>query len=61
MKKVFVVLLSLFITVSFTAFGDEESSLSAGLEFGIADVSNDERMPYLMPMIIYEQSFLIGS
>jgi len=58
MKKVYVVLLSLFMTVSFTAFGDEESGLSAGLEFGIADVSNDERMPYLMPMIIYEQSFL---
>jgi len=57
MKKVFVVLLSLFMTVSFTAFGDEESSLSAGLEFGIADVSNDEKMPYLMLMIIYEQSF----
>jgi len=58
MKKVFVVLLSLFMTVSFTAFGDEESGLSAGLEFGIANVSSDERMPYLMPMIIYEQSFL---
>jgi hypothetical protein len=58
MKKVFVVLLSLFMTVSFTAFGDEEIGLSTGLEFGIADVSSDERMPYLMPMIIYEQPFL---
>jgi len=57
MKKFLVVFFALFLAVTFTAFGDEEIGLSAGLEFGIVDIGNDERMPYLMPMIIYEQSF----
>jgi len=56
MKK-YLVIFALFLAVTFTAFGDEEIGLSTGLEFGIVDVGNDERMPYLMPMIIFEQSF----
>jgi len=57
MQKFLVVFLALFLIVSFAAFGHEETGLSVGLEFGIVDVSNDERQPYLVPMLIYEHSF----
>jgi hypothetical protein len=43
------------------AAGDEGIGLSAGLEFGIENVSkanNEELKPYLMPLLIYENSFL---
>jgi len=61
MKKFFVFLLVLVLSASFAAAEDEGIGLSAGLEFGIENINkaNDEEMnPYLMPMLIYENSFL---
>jgi len=64
MKKFFVFLIVLALSTSFAAGedheGDEGIGLSVGLEFGIGNVNkaNDEEMnPYLMPMLIYENSF----
>jgi hypothetical protein len=62
MKKFFAFLLIMALVASFAAADDDEGiGLSAGLEFGIGNVNkaNDEEMsPYLMPMLIYENSFL---
>jgi len=62
MKKFFVFLLILAMLASFAAADDDEGiGLSAGLEFGIGNINkaNDGDMnPYLMPMLIYENSFL---
>ena len=61
MNKFFVFLFVLVLSASFAAAEDEGIGLSAGLEFGIENVNkaNDEDMNlYLMPMLIYENSFL---
>ena len=61
MKKFFVSFLVLFLAVCFFAAGDDGIGLSVGLEFGIenANKANDEELkPYLMPLLIYENSFL---
>jgi len=61
MKKFFVALLVIALLASFAAADDNEGiGLSTGLEFGIGNVNkaNDgKRFPYLMPMLIYENSF----
>jgi len=68
MKKLLFFLLVMALCASFAAAGDETEDesigLSVGLEFGIQNVSeaNDGEMgPYLMPMLIYEDSFLEGA
>jgi hypothetical protein len=66
MKKFLVLFLGLSLAVSYTLVADEDEGigLSAGLEFGIANIgkANDEEMtPYLMPMLIYGNSFLDDS
>ena len=64
MKKFLVSFLILFLAVCFLAAGDEGIGLSAGLEFGIENVSeanNEELKPYLMPLLIYENSFFDDS
>jgi hypothetical protein len=65
MKKCIVFLLGLCLAAGFAAAGEEDEDegigLSVGLEFGMGNVNkgNDEEMaPYLMPMLIYENSFL---
>ena len=62
MKKFFAALLVLVLSASFAAANDDDEGigLSAGLEFGIGNINkaNDEEMsPYLMPILIYENSF----
>ena len=60
MRKILFVLI-IFMAAGFTLAGEEGIGLSFGLEFGIDNINkaNEEEMvPYLMPMIIYEQSFL---
>jgi hypothetical protein len=66
MQKLLVLSLILFLAVSYVLFADEDEGigLSAGLEFGIGNIgkANDgERTPYLMPMLIYENSFFDDS
>jgi len=66
MKKVFLLFLVLCAVAGFASAEDEDegTGLTAGLEFGISNISkaNDEDMgPYLMPMLIYEKSFLDGA
>ncbi|WP_461255585.1 hypothetical protein [Treponema sp. R80B11-R83G3] len=62
MKRFFIALLVMALLASFATADDEGGiGLSVGLEFGIGNVNkaNDEEMsPYLMPMLIYEKSFL---
>ncbi|WP_461246131.1 hypothetical protein [Treponema sp. R6D11] len=62
MKRFFIAILVMALLASFALAEDEEGiGLSVGLEFGIGNVNkaNDEEMsPYLMPMLIYENSFL---
>ena len=58
MNKFFVFLFVLVLSATFAAAGDEGIGLSAGLEFGIGIVEDGDVSPYLMPMIIYENSFL---
>jgi hypothetical protein len=61
MKKCFFLFLVLCVVAGFAAAEDEGIGLSAGLEFGIGNINkaNDgDASPYLMPMIIYENSFL---
>ncbi|GBU29361.1 hypothetical protein R84B8_02925 [Treponema sp. R8-4-B8] len=62
MKRFFIAILVMALLASFAAAEDEEGiGLSVGLEFGIGNVNmaNDEEMsPYLMPILIYENSFL---
>jgi len=62
MKKFFVLLFVLALTAGFAAAEDDEGiGLSAGLEFGVGNVSkadDGDMNPYLMPMLIYENSFL---
>jgi len=58
---VFVFFFVMVLSAAFAAAEDEGIGLSVGLEFGIENVNkaNDEDMnPYLMPMLIYENSFL---
>ena len=63
MKKFFVAFLVLALSASFAVAdddADEGIGLSVGLEFGIGNINkaDDEDMsPYLMPMLIYENSF----
>jgi len=62
-KKFFVAFLVLALSASFAVAdddADEGIGLSVGLEFGIGNINkaDDEDMsPYLMPMLIYENSF----
>jgi len=52
------------MAAGFAAAEDEGIGLTAGLELGISNIteSNDGDMgPYLMPMLIYEKSFLDGA
>jgi len=61
MKKCIFIFLFACIAAGFAAAQDEGIGLSIGLEFGIGNINkaNDEEMtPYLMPMLIYEKSFL---
>jgi len=61
MKKFLLFYFVLALFASFAAAEDEGIGLSVGLEFGIVNVTkaNDEDLnPYLMPMLIYENSFL---
>jgi len=64
MKKITLLLLVLCVTAGFAAAEDEGTGLTAGLEFGIGNISkaNDgDTEPYLMPIVIYEKSFLDGA
>ena len=68
MKKLLFFLLVMALCASFAAAGDEAEDegigLSVGLELGIQNVceaNNGEIGPYLMPMLIYEDSFLEGA
>ena len=60
MKKLLVLLIALTLTGVFTYAQD--TGLSVGLEFGIEEINKpndaEDFYPYLMPMIIYENSFL---
>jgi hypothetical protein len=63
MKKCFCLFLVLSLAAGFATAEDKDEGigLSVGVEFGIENINkaNDEDMaPYLMPMIIYENSFL---
>jgi len=61
MKKLLFFLPVMVLAAGFAAAGDEGIGLSAGLEFGVENVNkaNDgKKNPYLMPMLIYENSFL---
>jgi len=61
MKKFFFLFLILCVVAGFAAAEDEGSGLSIGVEFGIKNINeanNDNRFYYLMPMLIYENSFL---
>jgi hypothetical protein len=57
MKKFFIFFLVLAMSASFATAEDDGIGLSVGLEFGIGIV-DEEVSPYLMPMLIYENSFL---
>jgi hypothetical protein len=66
MQKLLVLSLIVSLAVSHALFADEDEGigLSAGLEFGIVNIgkaNDEERYPYLMPMLIYENSFLDDS
>jgi len=61
MKRFLVLFLVLAMAAGFAAAQEEEEGigLTAGLEFGIGNINDADNMdPYLMPMIIYENSFL---
>jgi len=61
MKKIMAIVMSLAVGFAATAQEEREGGFSAGLEFGIEDVGSDERLPYLMPALAYEQSFFDGA
>jgi len=64
MKKNILLFLVLCMTAGFAAAEDEGIGLSVGLEFGIWNINkadDSEMNPYLMPMLIYENSFLDDS
>jgi hypothetical protein len=64
MKKITLLFLVLCVAAGFAAAEDEGIGLSAGLEFGVWNVSNannSDMSLYLMPMLIYENSFLDGA
>ena len=56
MKK-FPVLLLVLVLVTGFAFA-EDLGLTAGLEFGISNVNEEDRAPYLTAMLEYETTFL---
>ena len=60
MKKFLAFFLVMSLAVSFAAAEDEDNEgvgLSVGLEFGFEDIGDEERVPYLMPLLVYEKSF----
>lgn len=62
MKRLLVLFLALALIAGFAFAEDEDEGigLTVGLEFGvenITDKGSDDRVPYLMPMIIYDNSF----
>ena len=60
MKRLFALLAALTLVTGFAAAQDDEGiGLSAGLEFNIYDVNN-EPLPELTALLIYENSFLDG-
>jgi hypothetical protein len=64
LKKIFIFFMVLCAAAGFAAAEDEGTGLSAGLEFGVLNVSkaNDGDMSlYLMPILIYDNSFLDGA
>jgi len=64
MKKITLLFLVLCVAAGFAAAEDEGIGLSAGLEFGAVNASNGnggDMSLYLMPMLIYENSFLDGA
>jgi len=63
MKKLIVFILALGILASYAAADDEPIGISAGLEFGVSNVNEangGDMWPYIMPMLIYDNSFLDG-
>jgi len=61
MKKLLFSLLVMALVAGFAAAEDEGIGLSVGLELGVENVNegNDgKKNPYLMPILIYEKSFL---
>lgn len=61
MKKCILLFLVICMSAGFVAAEDEGIGLSVGLEFGVENVNkadSGEMNPYLMPMLIYENSFL---
>ena len=61
MKKCIFLFLVMCMSAGFAAAEDEGIGLSVGLEFGVENVNkanSGEMNPYLMPMLIYENSFL---
>jgi len=67
MKKVVICFLVFFLAVSFVIAADEygDMGISVGLETGIENINKayegSEMEPYVMPMLIYEKSFLDGA
>ena len=57
MKKFLVFFLVMSLAVSFVTAEDEGIGLSVGLEFGFENIGDEERVPYLMPLLVYEKSF----
>jgi len=62
MKKFLILFFVAALSAGFVVAQDEGESggngLSVGLEFGIGIVKDEDKSPYLMPMLIYENSFL---
>jgi len=64
MKKILFLFLILCLTAGFAAAKDEDNGLIVGLELGAFNISkadDGEMTPYIMPIIIYENSFLDGA
>jgi hypothetical protein len=64
MKKITLLFLVLCVAANFAAAEDEGAGLSAGLEFGVVNASKADDSDislYLMPMLIYENSFFDGA
>ena len=66
MKKLFIVLPVMLLAAYFSVTADEydDMGLSLGLEIGAVNITKadeEEREPYLMPMIIYKRALLDGA
>jgi hypothetical protein len=61
MRKTWLLILVITLTMGYVVSAQDDGiGLTVGAELGMIDVTN-EKVPYIMPMLIYENAFLDGA